>query len=115
MDIMRTALKNRKKDIESKLNLKVEAGGETPETEEDREENKGSDPTKNAGLAPSVKDQAPEKKAFSEKIEPDSDEMDEMTQGMPELPVNREPNTLGEKARFGLEEKFKKSKMKGSV
>jgi len=112
MDIMKMALKNRKKDLEEKLSLKVddeECGPEEMETA------KMEDDSKKSGLAPSVKDQAPEKVAFSEKIQPDSEDMDDMTEGMPEVPIAREPNTLGEKVRFGLEEKYKKSKMNGSV
>jgi hypothetical protein len=110
MDAMKQALLNRKNDIEAKLKLKVQVEVEPEE---------GSDEGKNEkSVAPVVKDQEEGKKAFSDKIQPEvSLEMDDedAMAGLPEAPMMRPPQTLGEKIRTGLEEQNKKTKMKGSV
>lgn len=114
-NVMKKALMKRKSDLEQGFTIKLEI--EPKSSDEEQKE-------KESALAPTVKDQAPDKKAHSKIIEPplenaegpgqhegDEDEMGEIELPV-ELPTNREPMTLGEKASSLMKKDKEKLKLK---
>lgn len=110
-DILKKILTKRRGEIEEGFKIKIEI-----EPKEEAE-------NKDSSLAPTVKDQAPEKKAFNPKLEPpeeneargDSEETGEIEAEVEtpvEIPIAREPMTLGERASSLMKKKKENPKLK---